>query len=162
MRVPSQLVRESRDSRVLNETGAERPLFCSLRSAIQQTSHVNSLVWLDHTNGQLAWQNQIDWAAGLDGSLTYNVDAAFTVLWDDTAWRLPSTVDGPYDHRYDGTTTAGYNITNSESISGKFQEEPPIHGSMRHMPGMRRNAMTIRPCRRFRSADAAGDAGDSI
>lgn len=29
-------------------------------------------------------------------------------------WRLPTTVDGPYTYGYDGTTTAGYNITYSE------------------------------------------------
>lgn len=29
-------------------------------------------------------------------------------------WRLPTTVDGPYAFGYDGTTTAGYNITTSE------------------------------------------------
>jgi len=29
-------------------------------------------------------------------------------------WRLPTTVDGPFEWGYDGTTTAGYNITTSE------------------------------------------------
>jgi hypothetical protein len=34
------------------------------------------------------------------------------ITYDD--WRLPSTVDGPSVYGYDGTTTAGYNITSSE------------------------------------------------
>ena len=51
------------------------------------------------------WQNQVNWASWLSvtfGSNTY------------TDWRLPETVDGPYSWGYDGTTTAGYNITSSE------------------------------------------------
>ncbi len=73
----------------------------------------NSVVWLDYTNAQASWTAQNSWAAGLDGSLTYNIDSAYTVSWD-TDWRLGSTVDGEYQHGYNGTTTAGYNITTSE------------------------------------------------
>jgi len=75
----------------------------------------NSIVWLDYTNGPANWSDQKAWAAGLDAQLTYNIDPAYNVIWDDTAaWRLPSAVDGAYSWGYDGTTTVGYNITTSE------------------------------------------------
>ena len=75
----------------------------------------NSVVWLDYSNAQANWSSQNTWAAGLDSALTYNIDpAAYTVTWDDAAWRLPSTVDGPDSWGNDGTTMAGYNITSSE------------------------------------------------
>ena len=63
------------------------------------------LTWYDYTNGVDSWQNQLNWASSLD------------IYFDGihyTDWRLPSTVDGPYVLGYDGTTTVGYNITNSE------------------------------------------------
>ncbi len=74
----------------------------------------NSVIWLDYTNSAANWSDQKSWAAGLDDQLTYNIDAAYNVSWDDPAWRLPSTVDGDFTWGYDGTTTAGYNITTSE------------------------------------------------
>ncbi len=74
----------------------------------------NSVIWLDYTHSKANWANQVDWASGLDASLTYNIDSAYSVTWDDAAWRLPTTVDGTYQYGYDGTTTAGYNITTSE------------------------------------------------
>ena len=74
----------------------------------------NSVIWLDYTNADLPWQDQVDWATGLDSSLTYNIDPLYSISWDDSTWRLPATVDGPYVWGYDGTTTAGYNITSSE------------------------------------------------
>jgi len=75
----------------------------------------NSVVWLDYTSARNEWTAQNAWAAGLDSALSYNIDdAAYTVAWDDTAWRLPGTVDGVYVLGYDGTTTGGFNITSSE------------------------------------------------
>ncbi len=80
----------------------------------------NSVIWLDYSNAQANWQNQKDWAAGLDGQLTYNIDPAYTVTWNDAAWRLPNTVDGAEDeYSCDGTATSatateGYYFTNSE------------------------------------------------
>jgi len=76
----------------------------------------NSLVWLDYTNNANTWQNQVNWAAGLDSALTINLDSGYSVTWDGPSWRLPSTVDGIYQYGngYDGTTIAGYNITTSE------------------------------------------------
>jgi hypothetical protein len=47
----------------------------------------------------------VNWADALSVTFGSNV-------YDD--WRLPTTVDGPYIYGYDGTTTAGYNITSSE------------------------------------------------
>jgi hypothetical protein len=74
----------------------------------------NSVVWLDYSNVLGNWAGQRAWASGLESSLTYNIGPAYTVAWDDAAWRLPHTVDGPWVFGYDGTTTAGHNITNSE------------------------------------------------
>ena len=65
----------------------------------------NSLVWLDYSNTQNYWLLQNEWAAGIDSSLTYNIDSAYTVTWDDAAWRLPSTGANPQ---------FGYNQTTSE------------------------------------------------
>ena len=72
------------------------------------------LVWLDYSNPPANWTDQKDWAAGLDLGLTYNIDSAYIVTWNDTAWRLPDTIDGTYDYSCDGATTGGYNITTSE------------------------------------------------
>ena len=76
----------------------------------------HGLVWLDYTSGYDTWQNQVNWANGLNGSgvLTYNLDAGISVTWAEDDWRLPTTVDGSYVLGYDGTTTKGYNITTSE------------------------------------------------
>jgi hypothetical protein len=82
-------------------------------------SPFGSIVWLDYTTNENTWQTQVNWAAGLNsgGVLTYNIDPLYIVTWSGN-WRLPETVDGPLDDPsdwgYDGTTTAGYNITSSE------------------------------------------------
>jgi len=49
----------------------------------------------------------------LGAALTINLDPGINVSWGGN-WRLPETVDGAYSWGYDGTTTAGYNITSSE------------------------------------------------
>ncbi|MDP3297466.1 MAG: PEP-CTERM sorting domain-containing protein [Thermodesulfovibrionia bacterium] len=64
-----------------------------------------NITWYDYTKSYDTWQNQMNWADALD------VDFGGTHYTD---WRLPSTVDGPGVWGYDGTTTAGYNITSSE------------------------------------------------
>jgi len=74
----------------------------------------NSIVWLDYTKVYDVWTAHKTWAAGLDSNLTYNLNSGYSVAWTDTAWRLPSTLDGFYSDGDDGTTTAGYNITTSE------------------------------------------------
>ena len=73
------------------------------------------ITWLDYSNNLGNWDEQVDWAAGLNtpGELTYNFNPGVSMNWGD-AWRLPTTVDGPWEWGNDGTTTAGYNITSSE------------------------------------------------
>lgn len=74
----------------------------------------NSVIWLDYTNAQLSWSDQVAWAASLNDFLTYNIYPEYTVTWDDETWRLATMFDGIYEYGYNGATTAGYNITNSE------------------------------------------------
>lgn len=72
---------------------------------------VLNITWLQDANyaktsgydadGLMTWNQADTWAK----NLVYGG-------YDD--WRLPTTVDGPYSWGYDGTTTAGYNITTSE------------------------------------------------
>lgn len=75
------------------------------------------LIWLDYTNpGSVnGWEQQVAWASGLNasGALTYKYNEGVSVSWNGD-WRLPTTVDGPHRLGYDGTTTAGFNITTSE------------------------------------------------
>ncbi len=63
------------------------------------------ITWYDFSNAANTWANQVAWAGAL------SVDFGGTT-YDD--WRLPATVDGLRVWGYDGTTTAGFNITNSE------------------------------------------------
>ncbi len=79
----------------------------------------NSIVWLDYTNDAINWYSQKAWAAGLDSSITYNIDpGCFTVAWDDAAWRLPST----------GSSNAGYDQTTSE-MGDLFYNDLGLSGS---------------------------------
>ena len=64
-----------------------------------------NITWYDFSKAPAIWANQVAWADTL--SVTFG-----STIYDD--WRLPSTVDGPAVFGFDGTTTAGYNITNSE------------------------------------------------
>jgi hypothetical protein len=64
-----------------------------------------NITWYDYSNPETTWQNHLNWAS----ALTVNFGET---IYDD--WRLPTTVDGPWVLGYDGTTTAGWNITNSE------------------------------------------------
>ena len=74
----------------------------------------NSVIWLDYSYGpDITWYNAVSWAAGLGASLTYNIHSNYVVNWNGD-WRLPTTVAGPYQWGYDGTTTQGDNITSSE------------------------------------------------
>ena len=75
----------------------------------------NSVIWLDYTNeGTNGWQNV--WAARLDSSLSYDINSVYAVVWDDAAWRMPSTVDGPYEWGYDYLKNLGYQLK-----AGHFQ-----------------------------------------
>jgi hypothetical protein len=60
-----------------------------------------------NSSGQMDWYQAVAWA---DGLAYY--DSVRDVTWTD--WRLPTTVDGLREWGFDGTTTAGYNITTSE------------------------------------------------
>jgi hypothetical protein len=76
------------------------------------------LVWLDYTKypvGPDNWQSQANWASGLGVSLAVNLKPGYTTTIDwSSGWRLPAMVDGKYVWGYNGTTTAGYNMTTSE------------------------------------------------
>ena len=63
------------------------------------------ITWYDFTSKAATWQDQLNWADRLV------VEMNGTLLSD---WRLPTVIDGAEVHGYDGTTTAGYNITSSE------------------------------------------------
>jgi hypothetical protein len=63
----------------------------------------NSVVWLDYRKAGANWSAQNAWAAGLDTFLTYNIDAAYNVAWDDDAWRLGSAENS--QNGYHQTTT---------------------------------------------------------
>lgn len=75
------------------------------------------LIWLDYNNAPNTWENQVNWAAGLNnaGVLTYNINPGLTVNWG-ADWRLPDTNPATPDSifGYDGTTSSGYAITSSE------------------------------------------------
>ena len=63
------------------------------------------ITWYDYTKSYETWDDMVLWA----GLLT--ISYAGSTLDD---WRLPATVDGPFEWGYDGTTTGGYNISSSE------------------------------------------------
>jgi len=56
------------------------------------------LVWLDYTKGYATWQNQVNWASGLGGSLTVTLNPGYTtdITWT-TGWRLPNTDESKAD-----------------------------------------------------------------
>jgi len=86
-----------------------------------------SVVWLDYTNTASDWSPQMDWAAGLDLNLTYNLKPGYSVTWDDTAWRLPDAdVSGDI---------VGYYKTGSE-MGHLFYTELGLDGSSGYiLPG---------------------------
>ncbi|MCP3874027.1 MAG: hypothetical protein GY699_12825 [Desulfobacteraceae bacterium] len=67
----------------------------------------NSVVWLDYTKYDDglsdAWSKQTSWAASLEGTLSYNIDDAYTVDWGTNSWRLPNA-----------GAILGYSATDSE------------------------------------------------
>ena len=82
------------------------------------------LIWLDYSNALNTWQNQRDWAAGLNagGVLTYNINPGLNVTWG-ADWRLPTVVPQNYNVGYDGTTGFGYNITTGSEMGHLFYTE---------------------------------------
>ncbi len=82
----------------------------------------NSLVWLDYSNDSNIWQGQHDWAGGLDAQMWVELLPDYSVIWDDSQWRLPDA------HNQDGTgPDFGYNITGSE-MGHLFYEELGLSG----------------------------------
>ena len=55
----------------------------------------NSVIWLDYSAPSTYWSDQMAWAAGLDGALTCNLDSGYSVVWSDSAWRLPCAGTAP-------------------------------------------------------------------
>jgi hypothetical protein len=76
----------------------------SLGNRLIYDSDLN-ITWYDYKKSRGTWQEQVSWASGL--IVNFN-----GTIFDD--WGLPTTVDGPYIFGYDGSTTAGFNITSSE------------------------------------------------
>ncbi len=64
-----------------------------------------NITWYDYTRASDTWQGQVNWASALTVNFGSNV-------YND--WRLPLTEADTFTYGYDGTTTAGYNITSSE------------------------------------------------
>ena len=79
-----------------------------------------NVTWYDYTKSWDTWQNQMSWASALTVDFGGNT-------YDD--WRLPSSVDGPVVWGYDGTTTAGWNITSNSELGHLFYIELGNAGS---------------------------------
>ncbi len=81
----------------------------------------SQLTWLDYSKDKNTWENQINWAAGLNGEsvLTYNLNPGVNVSWSDD-WRMPTTIQpdpscDAQDDLGDGYPLGhGYNCTGSE------------------------------------------------
>jgi len=73
------------------------------------------LVWIDYSSGSKEWPEAVKWAKALNdaGALTYNFNPGVNVAWNGD-WRLPDVKDGARKNGFDGSTTAGFNITTSE------------------------------------------------
>jgi hypothetical protein len=74
-----------------------------------------NLVWIDYSSGSKEWPDLVSWAKALNeaDALTYKFNDGVNVAWEGD-WRLPNTKDGARKNGYDGSTTAGFNITSSE------------------------------------------------
>jgi hypothetical protein len=73
------------------------------------------LIWLDYSNDHLTWAQADAWAAGLNdpGTLVYQLEPGVQVSWEGD-WRLPATPHAAYEFGYDGTSSAGFNVTSSD------------------------------------------------
>jgi hypothetical protein len=65
----------------------------------------NSVVWLDFSAPTEDWCVPMAWVTSLDSQLIYHIDAQYSVIWVDDAWRLPSAGTDPQND---------YNQTSSE------------------------------------------------
>lgn len=66
-----------------------------------------NITWYDYSNGDgvLSFQDQKSWVDNL--SITFGDKTI-------TGWRLPTTTGSAWTYGYDGSTSAGFNITTSE------------------------------------------------
>ena len=102
-----------------------------------ETTGYDDAFYGNQTGGVMHWDDLVAWSAGLD-----YYDSVRDVTWSN--WRLPATVDGPFEFGFDGTTTAGYHITTSEmsymyyvnlnnagqfDSSGKYLGDPTLNPS---------------------------------
>jgi len=73
------------------------------------------LIWLDYSFTWNRWNQMMKLVNTLNnpGVLTYKFNPGISVDWKGV-WRLPLAIDGSRKFGYDGTTTAGFNITTSE------------------------------------------------
>lgn len=73
------------------------------------------LIWLDYSLPNNRWPQQMSLVSKLNdpGVLTYKFNSGIRVSWKGL-WRLPLAVDDARKNGYDGTTSAGFNITTSE------------------------------------------------
>ena len=73
-------------------------------NGVGQGTH--GIVWLDYTRLSPlydTWQNQRDWASGLNvsGTITnYVLNTGYSMNWGGSSWRLPSTVDADSSYDY--------------------------------------------------------------
>lgn len=74
------------------------------------------ITWLDYGNSGSNWQNQMDWAAGLNTAdlLKYNLNPGVTMSWSGSDWRLPTTLQPDMSCSNQNGGSRGYNCTGSE------------------------------------------------
>jgi hypothetical protein len=73
------------------------------------------LIWLDYSLPNNRWPQQMGVVSKMNeaGVLTCKINPGININWRGP-WRLPLAIDGARKNGYDGTTTAGFNITTSE------------------------------------------------
>lgn len=80
----------------------------------------NSLVWLDYSAPAAYWGNQMAWAAGLDNDLVYNLDPGYSVLWSESAWRLPCAGNNPSYGCHAATQEMGHLYYDELCLTGGY------------------------------------------
>ncbi len=119
---------------VLGLSAVAQATLTTIGTATYNSSHYSliydddlGVVWLDFTQSPNYWQNQFNWAAGLNSSgvLTYNLNPGITVSWTGD-WRLHQVIDIGNDGcnwGYSGTD-CGYNVdTSTGEMAHLFYDE---------------------------------------
>jgi hypothetical protein len=74
----------------LNVIGTATYLGSEYNLIYEADSPYGPITWLDYTKGGDIWDNQVNWASGLGGSLTVTLNPGYTTSIDwTTGWRLP-------------------------------------------------------------------------